>query len=126
MFQARKDVLQGDINRYFSATATYDSLAPGGDRWSRILHYLATSVEDLNSMWLYSVAPEATDGRMILIRGRSIYRTRIPRIASIFERATLREVRTTTIRDKVVYEFDIVIEKVDKNDIPEPPFEAGR
>ena len=126
MFQARKDVLQGDINRYFAATTTYDSLAPGGDRWSRILHYLATSVEDLNSMWLYKIGPDLTNRNHSLISGRSIYRTRIPRIASIFERATLKEVRTKEVRDKVVYEFDIIVEKVDKNDIPEPPFDAGR
>ncbi len=31
----------------------YDSIAPGSDRWSRILHYLANSVEDLNSLWIY-------------------------------------------------------------------------
>ncbi len=123
MFEGRKAVLQGDINRYFSATTTYDSLAPGGDRWSRILHYLATSVEDLNSMWLYRVAPDPQVRSHIIVSGRSIYRTRIPRIASIFERATLKEVRTKTVRDKIVYEFDIVVEKVDKNDVPEPPFQ---
>ncbi len=123
MFQARKEMLQGDINRYALATSTYDSLAPGGDRWSRILHYLATSVEDLNSMWLYKVAPDPQDRVKIIVSGRSIYRTRIPRIASIFERATLKEVRTREVRDKVVYEFDIVVEKVDKNDIPEPPYQ---
>ncbi len=125
-FKTRSMNLQGDINRYINATTTYDSVAPGGDRWSRILHYLATSVEDLNSMWIYRIQPDNTVRTHIVISGRSIYRTRIPRIASIFERATLREVRTRTVRDKIVYEFDIVVEKVDKNDIAEPPYEAKR
>lgn len=126
MFRARKDVLQSDINRYINATTTYDSIAPGGDRWSRILHYVATSVEDLNSMWIYHVRPDPQNKSIIILSGRSIYRTRIPRIASIFERATLREVRTTTVRNKIVYEFDIVVERVDKHDIPEPPFDPNR
>ena len=126
MFRGRAEVLRGDINRYINATATYDSIAPRGDRWSRILHYLATSVENLNSMWIYRIKPDEQNRRNIIISGRSIYRTRIPRIASIFDRATLREVRTTSIRNKVVYEFDIVIEKVDKNDVPEPPYEANK
>ena len=66
--------------------------------------------------------PDDKNSQSIVISGRCIYRARIPRIASIFEAATLREVRTITIRKKILYEFDIVIEKVDKYDIPEPNF----
>jgi Tfp pilus assembly protein PilN len=119
VFRQRRTTLSSDINRYSNATSIYDSIAPGSDRWSRILHYLANSIEDLNSLWIYSLKPDDKDPRNILISGRSIYRTRIPRIASIFERATLKEVRTITIRKKILYEFDITIEKVDKFDIPE-------
>jgi hypothetical protein len=119
VFRKRKAELTADINRYSHATSVYDSVAPGCDRWSRILHYLANSIEDLNSLWIYSLEPE---GRSIVISGRAIYRARIPRIASIFETATLREVRTITIRKKILYEFDIVVDKVDKYDIPEPNY----
>jgi hypothetical protein len=120
VFRQRRDVLSSDISRYSNATSVYDSIAPGSDRWSRILHYLANSVEDLNSLWIYSLRPDDRDPRNIIISGRAIYRTRIPRIASLFEKATLKEVRTITIRKKILYEFDIVIEKVDKFDVPEP------
>jgi Tfp pilus assembly protein PilN len=120
VFRQRRAVLSSDISRYSNATSIYDSVAPGSDRWSRILHYLANSVEDLNSLWIYNLRPDDKDAKNIIISGRSIYRTRIPRIASIFERATLKEVRTITVRKKILYEFDIVIEKVDKFDIPEP------
>jgi Tfp pilus assembly protein PilN len=126
IFRQRRAVLSSDINRYSNATSVYDSIAPGSDRWSRILHYLANSVEDLNSLWIYSLKPDDKDMRNILISGRAIYRTRIPRIASIFEKATLREVRTITIRKKILYEFDIVIEKVDKFDIAEPNYTATK
>jgi Tfp pilus assembly protein PilN len=119
VFRQRRAALLSDINRYSNATGVYDSIAPGSDRWSRILHYLANSVEDLNSLWIYSLRPE---GSSIIISGRAIYRARIPRIASIFESATLREVRTITIRKKILYEFDIVVQKVDKYDIPETDF----
>jgi hypothetical protein len=123
VFRQRRATLSSDINRYSNATSVYDSVAPGSDRWSRILHYLANSVEDLNSLWIYDLKP---DGQKIIISGRSIYRTRIPRIASIFETATLKEVRTISIRKKILYEFDIVIERVDKYDIPEPNFTGTR
>jgi hypothetical protein len=77
-------------------------------------------VEDLNSLWIYKIErPDETSGALKL-SGRSIYRTRIPRLASLFEKATLREVRTTKIRDKVVYEFDLFVEQLDKVDYAPP------
>ncbi len=116
VFRQRKDALTSDINRYSDATTVYDELAPGSDRWSRILHYIANSVEDLNSIWIYSIRPDNSTPGSIMISGRAIYKTRIPRLAGVFEKATLREVRTVTIRNKVLYEFDILIEKIDKYD----------
>lgn len=124
VFRQRRATLSADINRYNNAASIYDSIAPGSDRWSRILHYLANSVEDLNSLWIYNLKPDEKGN--IIISGRAIYRTRIPRIASIFEKATLKEVRTITIRKKILYEFDIVIERVDKFDIPEPNYTGTR
>ena len=126
VFRQRKTTLASDINRYSNAITVYDSIAPGSDRWSRILHYLANSVEDLNSLWIYSLKPDEKNSRNIVISGRSIYRTRIPRIASIFESATLTEVRTITVRKKILYEFDIVIARVDKYDIPEPIYSGTK
>ena len=99
----------------------YDSIAPGGDRWSRILHYLSNSVEDMNSLWIYEIKQEPNLPGALTISGRSIYRTRIPRLASLFEKATLKAVRTTTIRDKVIYEFDLQVDQIDKSDFTSPP-----
>jgi hypothetical protein len=118
----RKAQLNADIQRYSAATALYDEIAPGGDRWSRILHYLANGVEDLNSLWISTIKPGPQDmPGVFIVTGRSIYRTRIPRLANIFEKATLKEVRTITIRKKILYEFDIYVEKVDKGDNPYIP-----
>lgn len=114
--RANQSSLQNDIARYSNATTVYDSIAPGGDRWSRVLHYLANSVEDLNSIWLYKIVKDEQNPKILTISGRSIYRTRISRLASLFERATLKQVRTTAIRDKIVYEFDLIVEQVDKGD----------
>ena len=116
VLQQRETTLNTDIKKYDLATAVYDSLAPGSDRWSRVLHYLGNSIEDLNSVWIYSLKRDGQNSNTIIISGRSIYRTRIPRLASVFERATLREVRTTSIRGKVIYDFDIAVEQVDKGD----------
>lgn len=120
VFKQREASLTSEIQKYELATAVYDSVSPGSDRWSRILHYIANSVEDLNSLWIYSIKKDDTNPNILVVSGRSIYRTRIPRLASIFERATLRAVRTTEIRKKIVYEFDLAVEQVDKSDTGVP------
>ena len=116
VLQQREASLNSEIKKYELATTVYDSLAPGSDRWSRVLHYLANSIEDLNSVWIYNLKKDDQNPNGLIISGRSIYRTRIPRLASVFERATLRAVRTTTIRGKIIYDFDIAVEQVDKRD----------
>jgi hypothetical protein len=78
------------------------------------LHYFANGVEDLNSLWIHKMYRDDKLPGAILINGRSIYRTRISRLASLFEKATLTAVRTTRIRDKVIYDFDLLVEQVDK------------
>jgi len=117
LLRQQRDTLQAGIQRYVGATALYDSIAPGSDRWSRILHYFSNSVEDLNSLWIYEIKRNENPPNSLMVSGRSIYRTRIPRLASLFEKATLKEVRTTTIRDKIIYEFDLIIEQLDKTEL---------
>ncbi|HEY6952933.1 MAG TPA: hypothetical protein VI758_11030 [Bacteroidota bacterium] len=126
VLQQREATLNSEIKKYQLATAVYDSLAPGSDRWSRVLHYLGNSIEDLNSVWIYSLKRDDQNPNGLLISGRSIYRTRIPRLASVFEKATLRAVRTTTIRGKIIYDFDISVEQVDKGDAGGASAPAGR
>jgi len=117
LLRQQRDTLQFGIQRYVGATALYDSIAPGADRWSRILHYFSNSVEDLNSLWIYEIKRNDNPPNSLMISGRSVYRTRIPRLASLFEKATLKEVRTTTIRDKIIYEFDLIVEQLDKTEL---------
>ncbi|MBI4427608.1 MAG: hypothetical protein HY562_00645 [Ignavibacteriales bacterium] len=124
--RVQRDKLKADIQRYSAAGTLYEKIAPGGDRWSRILHYLANSVEDLNSLWIRNIRPVQNAPGVFMITGRSIYRTRIPRLANIFEKATLKEVRTTEIRKKIIYEFDIQVDKVDKTDAPYVPESRGK
>lgn len=121
VLREQRDTLNRAISRFSTAAAVYDSIAPGGDRWSRILHYLSNSVEDLNSVWIYKVQQVQGNPKALIISGRSIYRTRIPRLASLFEKATLKAVRTTAIREKIVYEFDLQVDQIDKSDFIVPP-----
>ncbi|MFH0990704.1 MAG: hypothetical protein V1799_11885 [bacterium] len=109
----QKEFLTKEINRFRDAATLYDSLAPGSDRWSRVLHYLANSVEDLSPLWVSKIARDDNPA-YLRITGRSVYRNRISRFANVFERATLKSVKPVSVRGKTLYEFELIVEKIDK------------
>jgi hypothetical protein len=101
--------LNDDINKYNLALAVYDSMAPGSDKWSKILEHLSKGAEDLNSLWITELHSSA-DGGMTL-KGYALQKSRIPRIAALFDNATLTKVEVKTIREKtpIVYSFEITV-----------------
>jgi hypothetical protein len=105
------DALQQQLTRYRASLALYDSLVPGSERWSRVLTQLSHGVEDLNSLWIteFNAGKETS----VVLTGFTVYRTRIPRIAALFDNATLKEVTVQAIRNQEVYKYTI--------DIPPPP-----
>jgi hypothetical protein len=64
-------------------------------------------VEDLNSIWLTDLSA-GTDGNMDL-NGFALYRTRIPRLSTLFENALLEEVNVQEIRKETVYKYRIKV-----------------
>ncbi len=105
------DSLAGQNAQYESALAVYDSLVPNYNRWSKVFNHLTNSVEGVNSVWVKDVVSKGDS--TIELTGYSIYRQRIPRIANMFERATLQNVEIENIRGKDVYKFLLTIHKVD-------------
>jgi Tfp pilus assembly protein PilN len=101
--------LNEQIGRYNTALSVYDSLVPGSDRWNRAVSQLAKGVEDLKALWITEV--RALESGSMSIQGYSLYRARIPRIAALFDNATLTRVEVKEIRDKTppVYNFIITV-----------------
>ncbi|MBI4534694.1 MAG: hypothetical protein HY708_00350 [Ignavibacteriae bacterium] len=99
--------LQEQIGRYQSSLALYDTLVPGADRWSRMLTQLSHGVEDLNSIWLTDMS--ATEAGLITMNGFTVYRTRIPRLSTLFESSLLKEVLVQEIRSQTVYKYKIEV-----------------
>lgn len=99
--------LQEQLSRYKTSLALYDSLVPGSARWSRVLTQLSHGVEDLNSIWLSDFA-SGQEG-IIKMNGFTVYRTRIPRLATLFDNSLLKEVNVQAIRDQTVYRYNIEV-----------------
>ena len=96
-------------SRYNTALAVYDSLVPGAERWNKNIAQLTKGVEDLKGIWITEVRALA-NGSMS-IQGYALYRARIPRIAALFDNATLAKVEVKEIREKAppVYNFLITV-----------------
>ena len=99
--------LEEQITRYQASMALYDSLTPGAERFSKVLTQLSHGVEDLNSIWLTDLGT-ASDGNMTL-NGFAVYRTRIPRLSTLFENSILEEVNVQEIRKETVYKYRIKV-----------------
>jgi hypothetical protein len=101
--------LNEQINRFNSALAVYDSLVPGSDRWNKMLLQLTKGIEDLGGIWVTDV--RSAPGGSMSIQGYTLYRARIPRIAALFDNATLAKVEVKEIREKAppVYSFVISV-----------------
>jgi Tfp pilus assembly protein PilN len=107
--------LEEQLVRYQTSLALYDSLVPGSDRWSRVLTQLSHGVDDLNSIWLTDMTG-GTAGDLTM-NGFAVYRTRIPRLSTLFDNALLEEVNVQEIREETVYKYRI---KVPPAAVPAP------
>jgi Tfp pilus assembly protein PilN len=99
--------VQDQIGRFQQSLALYDSLVPGSERWSKVMTQLSHGVEDLNSIWLTDVA--AAESGPMTLNGFTVYRTRIPRLSSLFDNSLLQEVNVQEIREQTVYRYKIEV-----------------
>jgi len=109
-YKAAIEQISKKIEMRKGAIAVYDSLVPGSDQWTRMLMKTTTKVRELGSMWITSITSTA-DGGMVM-SGYALYRARIPKLASFYNRATLRHIAERFIRDRKVYEFEIYVPNV--------------
>jgi len=101
------NALQEQLGRYKTSLALYDSLVPGSERWSKVMTQLSHGVEDLNSIWL-SDFTSGGEG-MLVMNGFAVYRTRIPRLSTLFDNSVLKEVTVQAIREQTVYRYRIEV-----------------
>jgi hypothetical protein len=99
--------LEEQLSRYRASLALYDSLTPGAERWSKMLTQVSHGVEDLNSIWLTDMNG-GSDGAMAM-NGYAVYRTRIPRLSSLFDNSLLKEVNVQAIREQTVYKYRLEV-----------------
>ncbi|MCK9408960.1 MAG: hypothetical protein WCX28_05535 [Bacteriovoracaceae bacterium] len=94
-------------SQYEAALRVYDELMPNYNRWSKMFNHLTGSVESVNSVWIKDIS--ARGDSTLELTGFTLYRQRIPRIANMFENATLQTVDIESIRGKDIYRFVLLV-----------------
>lgn len=90
-----------------------DSLARGTRRTTVTIDKIYRAARDVNGIWFTDVNMESST---IEISGYSIYRNRIPRFIKRFPKAIIESITPTKIREKVVYQFKVVIEQITQDE----------
>jgi hypothetical protein len=99
--------LEQQLVKFQTSLALYDSIVPGSDRWHRTFTQLSHGVEDLNSLWLADLGSD--EKGVVTMSGYSIYRTRIPRLSTLFDSSILKEVTVQEIREVPLYKYIIEV-----------------
>ena len=100
----------GDLQEEYSKL---DSLARGTRRATVTIDKIYRAARDVNGLWFKDVNIKSSG---IEITGYSIYRNRIPLFIKRFPRASIESIAPTEIREKVVYQFKVVIENITQDE----------
>ena len=84
--------------------ALMDSLKPKNILYSELIKYLSDNVKNTNSLWVNSFS---ASGDNFVLSGNSLYRSRIHKFANGLERSIIKNVGSSKIMDKEIYNFDI-------------------
>jgi hypothetical protein len=99
-------LLQEQIDNYETNLLFLNTHIVDPSKWSRLFSKLVNDFISVDNIWLESIA-SSPEGFTIV--GKSLYRTRIPRLAYLLPNANLKRVtRMVTEAGEMTYQFEIV------------------
>lgn len=98
------DKMQSEINHYNEKITRYNSLTMNCKMNSELLENLARNVKRTNSLWLSSLSIK-NDG--FSMSGESVFKSRVSKFVSSYEKYTLNIVNRFKVRNKEIYKFDL-------------------
>lgn len=110
------DKMLEEIALYESDIEFVRSLAGEGYCWNPLLKQIAMESKTLGGVWFESFASR---GDIVMVRGRSRYRSRIPDLSGRLGSALLQSVVSLKAQDRFVYQFDMGLRAVPGTDTPD-------
>jgi len=107
------DSLMNEITWNNFRMSLVDSLKPDNMLFSNLLNYLSENVEKINSIWLENISLTKSN---FVMSGKALYKTRIHRLADIFEDSRINNVTSEEVMGKTIYSFNITGSIPQKNE----------
>ncbi len=104
-----------DLSGIQSRLMLLDELSNGTLTWSVNLDIINRGINNIDSIWLTSLV-STNNKNTIEIQGYSLYKNRIPMIADIFDNAVLLDVSREEIREKEVFSFRYLVNRIVANE----------
>lgn len=118
------DSMLAEYSTIDQALKRIEDLSKGSIYWSQTLEILGAGFNQVNRCWLTKL--HFADGT-IYLEGISLYRDRIPRLASVFADADIQEIQEDEFRDVTLYRFRIQVNQVsDDPDTFNPEVQIGQ
>lgn len=110
-----KSVVDSMMAEYSIISNQLNRIESFGDetlKWSRTLQVIAEGFNQVRSSWLVELSSKDD---VINLTGYSLYRNRIPRLASLFADAEILEILETEVREVTLYSFRMRINQVSED-----------
>jgi hypothetical protein len=105
--ETRLNVQRTKISQFDKAFGILDTLTVGTKTWSTFLKNLADQCQRIRHIWITDFSANSNNG--VVLKGYSLYRNRIPRLARALGNTSLNKVEVQEIRDLKVYNFEIAL-----------------
>ncbi len=105
--EMRLNMLRQKLDSYDRTLGVLDSIPLNNPTWSQFLNTIASVAQKTRYIWITDA--NRKDANMVLIKGYSVYRSKIPIFANSLNNARLKKVEVKEIREKTVYSFEVEV-----------------
>ncbi len=103
------DSLMAELSETSTKLQMLDTLTVRSLKWSKTLRMISDGLDQVNSTWLTEFS---SNNEGIELSGYSLYRSRIPQLASLFAEVEIDEIVEEERRDVILYNFTMQIYQV--------------
>ncbi len=105
--EMRLNMLRQKLDSYDHTLGVLDSIPLNSPTWSQFLNTIAAVAQKTRYIWITDA--HRKNDKIVLIKGYSVYRNKIPIFANSLNNARLKQVEVQDIREKTVYSFEIEV-----------------
>ncbi len=111
--EQKRDSLNSELINIMDELGRIKGISKGAVQFSETINLINNEINKLGGIWLENLDYSQ---QKIVLSGYSKYRGRITKLVAFFEKAEIKTINPKDIRGFTVYEFEIIINKLVKNE----------